>query len=55
MADYIEEAENRSIDIIGFRENSLTGHNDPPKSEREMISLDGDEVNGLLKMRNNFV
>lgn len=50
MSAYIDQAERRGIDIIGFPENSLTGHNDPPKSEREMISLDGDEVNGLLKM-----
>jgi predicted amidohydrolase len=50
MAEYIEEAESRSIDIIGFPENSLTGHNDPPKSEREMILLDGDEINDFLKM-----
>ncbi len=50
MADYIGEAESHSIDIIGFPENSLTGHNDPPKCDREMILLDGDEVNDLLKM-----
>jgi predicted amidohydrolase len=50
MSAYIDQAERRSIDIIGFPENSLTGHNDPPKSDREMILLDGDEVNDLLKM-----
>jgi len=50
MSAYIDEAEWHGIDIVGFPENSLTGHNDPPKSEREMISLDGVEVNGLLKV-----
>ncbi|MBN2074401.1 MAG: hypothetical protein JW762_02500 [Dehalococcoidales bacterium] len=50
MADYIEEAENRSIDIIGFPEASLTGYHEPARFLKAVLSLDGPEVAGLLKL-----
>lgn len=50
ISGYIDEAEERGIDIIGFPEANITGFNDPPESREEMISLDGGEVSSLLKM-----
>ena len=50
MADYIEEAESRSIDIIGFPEASLTGYHEPVRFPKAVLSLDGPEVAELLKL-----
>lgn len=50
MAVYLDEAEKRGLDIIGFPEANITGFNDPPKSPEGMISLDGSEVSNLLKI-----
>jgi predicted amidohydrolase len=50
MSGFINEADKRGIDIIGFPEASITGYHDPTKYPQAIISIDGPEVNALLKM-----
>lgn len=50
MAGYIEEAEKRDIDIIGFPEASLTGYHEPKRFPEAVISREGPETAELLKL-----
>lgn len=50
LSRYLAEAERRGIDIIGFPEMSITGYADPNKYPNAAISLDGKEIDSLLKM-----
>jgi predicted amidohydrolase len=50
MSAYIDQAERRDIDIIGFPEASLTGYHEPVRFPEAVLSLDGPEVVELLKL-----
>jgi predicted amidohydrolase len=49
-ADYIAEAAERGVDIIGFPEMSITGYADPTRFPEAIIRLDGPEVGQLVEM-----
>jgi len=50
LSRYLVEAETLGIDIIGFPETSITGFADPNKYPAAVISLDGKEIDSVLKM-----
>ncbi len=50
MADYIAEARDYHVDILGFPENNITGYIDPTKYPDAVIRLDGPEVAQVLKI-----
>ena len=49
-AGFIEEAEKRGVDIIGFPESSITGYNEPAKYPEAVISLNGPEMAEFLTL-----
>ncbi|UCD08662.1 MAG: hypothetical protein JSU79_09915 [Dehalococcoidales bacterium] len=49
-AGFIEEAEKRGVDIIGFPEASITGYNEPARYPEAVISLNGSEMAKFLKL-----
>ncbi len=49
-ADYVVEAAERGVDIIGFPEMSITGYADPTRYPQAIIRLDGPELAELLGM-----
>jgi predicted amidohydrolase len=54
IAQTLEEAEKRWVDIVGFPEMSLTGYADPTRYPEAVITLDGPEVLNLLEVTRSF-
>ena len=54
MARYFEEAAERGVEIIGFPEMCLTGYAVPTKYPEAVISLEGPEVDQLLKLTERY-
>ena len=54
IAGYIEQASQRSLDIVGFPEMSLTGYADPTRMPEAVLSLDGPEVAQLLQVTRGY-
>jgi len=54
MTSYLEAADQRNIDIVGFPEMNLTGYADPTRSPESILSLNGPEVKRLLQITRSF-
>jgi predicted amidohydrolase len=50
IARYLQEADARHVDIIGFPEMNITGYADPTKYPESIIRLDGPEIARVLEM-----
>ena len=53
MSGYLEEADSRGVDIVGFPEMNITGYADPTKYPEAVVRLDGPEIAQLLEMTRN--
>ena len=54
VSHYLDEAQSRGVDIVGFPEMNLTGYADPARYPKAVISLDGQEVQQLLKLTEGY-
>ncbi len=54
MAHTLEEAEARAVEFVGFPEMSLTGYADPAQYPEAVISLNGPEIQRLLRLTRHF-